>query len=156
MVDLNEEKLEKLISYCIGKKIPNNHPIKLAVETEGAKKKMVPLSSHFLRGLDMDGFIALVLPKKQSKDGLQSYCKNCHKKKISDSNSKIERFSKIILKKFKNENKNCIINISSKDIIDKFNEQKGKCFITNHNLTHICDLKQRTDNIWNYVLWPNK
>lgn len=90
---------------------------------------------------------------KQSKDGLQSYCKNCHKKKISDSNSKIERFSKIILKKFQNKNKNCIIDITSKDIIDRFNEQNGKCFITNHNLTHICDLKQRTDNIWNFSIF---
>ena len=40
-----------------------------------------------------------------------------------------------------------------KDIIDKFNEQNGKCFITNHNLTHICDLKMGTDNIWNFSIF---
>tara|TARA_A100001015_G_C14897037_1_gene674813 strand:+ start:514 stop:1119 length:606 start_codon:yes stop_codon:yes gene_type:complete len=90
---------------------------------------------------------------KNSKDGLQSYCKNCHKKKISNSNSKIDRFSKIILKKFKNLNKNCTIEINYKDIIEQYKKQDSKCFITNHNMTHISDLKQRTDNIWNLSIF---
>ena len=84
-----------------------------------------------------------------SKDGLQSYCKYCHKLKISNSNSKLNRFAKIILKKFAVKYKNIKININENDILNQYINQNGKCFITNHIMSHIFDTKQRTDNIWN-------
>ncbi|MHA1501324.1 MAG: zinc ribbon domain-containing protein [Candidatus Heimdallarchaeota archaeon] len=70
---LNKDKLAKLISYCIGKEIPKEYPIRKAIELKGKAKGMIPLGSFFLRGVDMDGFVALVLPKKASKDGLVHY-----------------------------------------------------------------------------------
>ncbi len=70
---LNKDKLIKLISYCIGKEIPKEYPMRKAIEVEGRKKGMIPLGSFFLRGVDMDGFVALVLPKKASQDGLVHY-----------------------------------------------------------------------------------
>tara|TARA_B110000971_G_C19800850_1_gene404207 strand:+ start:118 stop:738 length:621 start_codon:yes stop_codon:yes gene_type:complete len=92
---------------------------------------------------------------KASKDGLQSYCKVCHKMKISESNSDLHNFCKKILKKYKNKHKNKIFEINYMDIVRKFKEQKGKCFITNHSMTHICDIKQRTDNVWNISINTN-
>ncbi len=70
---LKKDKFVKLVSYCIGKSIPMDNPLRRAVEEEAAKKKYVPLGSFFLRGLDMDGVIALTLPKKVSSDGLTHY-----------------------------------------------------------------------------------
>jgi hypothetical protein len=70
---LKKDKFVKLINYCIGKSIPMDYPLRSAVEQEAAKKKFVPLGSFFLRGLDMDGVIALTLPKKESSDGLTHY-----------------------------------------------------------------------------------
>ena len=88
-----------------------------------------------------------------SSDGLQSYCKQCHKKKISDSNSKFESFSNIMLNKFKKKHPLLEVNIKTDDIRRKFDEQKGLCFISNKRLTHISDLKQRTDNVWNMAIY---
>jgi len=90
---------------------------------------------------------------KSSTNGLQSYCKKCQKIKIAESKSKLINFSKIILKKFKKKKKNKNINLTFNDIIRKFNQQEGKCFFTNHKMTHISDLKQRTDNIWNISIY---
>lgn len=90
---------------------------------------------------------------KNNNDGLQSYCKDCHKIKISESNSKLKRFSKIILEKFNKKNKNLKIKIDENDIVKKYNEQKGICSITKHKITHIFDVKQRTDNIWNMSIY---
>ena len=90
---------------------------------------------------------------KNSNDGLQSYCKQCHKIKISDANSKLEKFCKIILKKFKKKHKSKQINITKKDLLNKYKEQDKKCSITKHIMTHKCDLKQRTDNIWNLSIY---
>lgn len=100
------------------------------------------------------------LPKKfyknkSSKDGLQTYCIDCQKKKISKSKSKLENFCKIILEKFKKKHKNIKINITISDLIKKYKEQNGKCFITKHSLTHEVDIKQRTDNIWNLSIIHN-
>lgn len=90
---------------------------------------------------------------KYSNDGLQSYCKICHKKKISESKSKFDTFAKIILNKFKKKHDDLIINITIDDIKNKFEEQEGKCFISNKNLTHVTDIKQRTDNVWNMSIY---
>ena len=84
-----------------------------------------------------------------SNNGLQSYCKICQKENIAESRSKLNNFVKIVLKKFKNKNKDKVINLKYTDIIRKFNQQSGKCYLTNHIMTHNTDLKQRTDNIWN-------
>ena len=46
-----------------------------------------------------------------------------------------------------------IINITIDDIKNKFEEQEGKCFISNKNLTHVTDIKQRTDNVWNMSIY---
>ena len=92
---------------------------------------------------------------KNSNDGLQSYCKCCHKEKMADTNSELKKFSKIILKKYikKQKSKNDIkFEITDNDIIRKYREQMGLCYITKHEITHICDLKQRTDNLWNMSL----
>ncbi len=70
---LNKDKFAKLVSYCIGRKIPSDYPLRRIIEEEGRKKNMVPLGAFFLRGLDMDGVIALTLPKKASSDGLTHY-----------------------------------------------------------------------------------
>ncbi|MHA1122854.1 MAG: hypothetical protein ACTSPC_08655, partial [Candidatus Heimdallarchaeota archaeon] len=70
---LKKDKFVKLVSYCIGKSIQMDNPLRRVVEEEGAKKKFVPLGSFFLRGLDMEGVIALTLPKKESSDGLTHY-----------------------------------------------------------------------------------
>ncbi len=70
---LKKDKFVKLVNYCIGKSIPMDNPLRRVVEEEGAKKKFVPLGSFYLRGLDMEGVIALTLPKKVSSDGLTHY-----------------------------------------------------------------------------------
>lgn len=88
-----------------------------------------------------------------SKSGHQSYCIDCQKTIIASSKSKINNFSKIILEKFKKKNKEIKITLSEADIINQFNKQKGLCHITNHNMTHEVDIKQRTDNIWNYSIY---
>ena len=93
---------------------------------------------------------------KNSNDGLQSYCKECHKKKISQANSKLEKFCKLVLNKFKKKNKSKEIKITFRDIMNKYEEQDKKCIITNHIMTHKCDIKQRTDNIWNLSIYINK
>ena len=63
--------------------------------------------------------------------------------------SNLQNYTKIILKKFKNRNKDKKININSNDIINQYRNQEGLCYITKHELTHEVDIKQRTDNIWN-------
>jgi len=70
---LNKDKLAKLISYCIGRAIPNDHPIKRVIEEEGKNLNYAPMGAFFLRGLDMEGVVALILPKKASSDGLAHY-----------------------------------------------------------------------------------
>jgi len=70
---LNREKLAKLITYSIGKEIPRDNALRRFVEEEGIKKKFQPLGSFYLRGVDVDGVIGLVLPKKASSDGLDHY-----------------------------------------------------------------------------------
>ena len=70
---LNRDKLVKLTTYCIGRELPADHPIRLIVEEEGRKKGFQPLGAFYLRGLDMDGLVALLLPKKASNDGLNHY-----------------------------------------------------------------------------------
>jgi hypothetical protein len=70
---LNHEKFVKLISYCLGSEIPQNNPLRRIVEAEARKKNMLPLGAYYLRGLDMEGVIALIEPKKSSKDGLDHY-----------------------------------------------------------------------------------
>lgn len=87
-----------------------------------------------------------------SKNGLQSYCKKCQKENISESKSKLGNFCKTVLKKFKKKNKGKRINLKVVDLIRKYNQQNGKCYITNHLMTHKTDLKQRTDNIWNLAI----
>jgi hypothetical protein len=94
--------------------------------------------------------------KKNSVLGIQSYCKICQKEVISKSKSKIDIFSKIILKKYKKKHKTHIFKITYEDIIRKYNEQNGKCFLTNHELTHYTDTKQRSDNIWNMAILCEK
>ena len=90
-----------------------------------------------------------------NKNGLQNICKLCQKEKISFSMSKINNYSKIILKKFKKKNKNIKLNIDYNDVINKFNDQKGLCHVTNHKLENKVDIKQRTDNIWNLSIIHN-
>lgn len=70
---LNKDKFAKLISYCIGRTMSQDEPIRVVVEEEGRKKNYEPLGAFYLRGLDMDGVIALILPKKVSSDGLTHY-----------------------------------------------------------------------------------
>lgn len=70
---LNRDKFTKLVNYCLGRSIPENFPLLKAIETEGKKKDMVLLGAFYLRGLDMEGVIALTLPKKSSSDGLTHY-----------------------------------------------------------------------------------
>lgn len=90
---------------------------------------------------------------KYSNDGLQSYCKECHKIKISESNSKFDKFSNLMLKKFKLKHKNININLTLHDIKRKYDEQRGLCYISEKELTHVCDIKQRTDNVWNMSIY---
>jgi hypothetical protein len=90
---------------------------------------------------------------KCSLDGLQSYCKECHKKKISESNSKLDSFSKIMLNKFKKKHNDLEINLNVIDIKNKYIQQKGLCFISNKKLTHVSDMKQRIDNVWNMAIY---
>lgn len=70
---LNQSKLTKLISYCIGKEIPIDYPIRKEVIEAGKSKKFKHLASHFLRGVDMDGVIAMIQNKNDSPDGLTHY-----------------------------------------------------------------------------------
>ena len=70
---LSKDKLVKLISYCVGRSIPNDYPLRIVIEEEAKKQNYVSLGAFFLRGLDMDGLIALKLPKKVSPDGLTHY-----------------------------------------------------------------------------------
>jgi len=84
----------------------------------------------------------------------QNFCKVCKKKNIVDSMSKNDNFIKIILKKFINKNKNKKINLDVQTIKTLLTEQKGLCAITGHQMTHIVDMKQRTDNIWNIAIMP--
>lgn len=97
----------------------------------------------------------LIKPKSEfyknnnSNTGFQIYCKICNKEKIAISMSNLQNYTKIILKKFKNKNKDKKININSNDVIKLYREQEGLCYITKHELTHEVDIKQRTDNIWN-------
>jgi len=88
-----------------------------------------------------------------SKNGLQSYCKICQKKIISQSKSKLENFAKIILNKYIKKKKDVKINIKYTDIVKKFNQQKGKCYFTNHDMIHLTDIRQRTDNVWNAAIY---
>ena len=88
-----------------------------------------------------------------SKSGHQSYCIECQKTLIASSKSKIENFSKIILEKFKKKNKDIKVILNVSDIINQFNKQNGLCHITKHTMTHNVDIKQRTDNIWNFSVY---
>lgn len=90
-----------------------------------------------------------------SKDGFQTTCKNCFLEKRSNSQSKIESYMKIILEKFiKINKKKFTINFNENDLIKKYNNQKKKCFITDHEMTHIIDKKGRSDNIYNISILP--
>ena len=88
---------------------------------------------------------------KKSKNGKQTYCIECQKKKISESKSKLEHFTKIIFNKFTKNNKNILF--THHDVIKKFNDQKGKCAITNLDFEHYVDSKQRIDNVWNISIY---
>lgn len=92
---------------------------------------------------------------KNSLDGLQSYCKTCHKLKISESYSKLDKFIDIMLKKFIKKHKSFDINLNIEDIKKKLDEQNHKCFISKRELTHIIDVKQRSDNISNMAIYIN-
>jgi hypothetical protein len=70
---LNKDKFTKLVNYCLGRSIPKDNQLRSHIEAEGKKKGMVPLGAYYLRGLDMEGVIALTLPKKVSSDGLTHY-----------------------------------------------------------------------------------
>lgn len=73
MPAMSPDKFAKLISYSIGPRIPKKNRLLQVIERAGAQKKMVPLGAYFLRGLDMDGVIALTLPKQESNDNLDHY-----------------------------------------------------------------------------------
>tara|TARA_B100000586_G_scaffold249021_1_gene206747 strand:+ start:1403 stop:2026 length:624 start_codon:yes stop_codon:yes gene_type:complete len=90
---------------------------------------------------------------RSSNLGYQSCCKNCQKIVIAKSMSKIENYSKIILKKFIKKHKKKKINITFNDIVNKYNRQCGICAITKHKMTHTTDIHQRTDNIWNMSIY---
>ncbi len=92
---------------------------------------------------------------KKNLNGLQSICKTCQKLRIANSMSKLKNYSKVILKKFINKNKSLKINLNYEDLIKKFKEQNGLCVLTKHKLEHKVDLKQRTDNIWNFSIYIN-
>lgn len=84
-----------------------------------------------------------------SKNGYQTYCKECQKKSISQSGSKLNNFINIIFKRFMSKYKDKQIIFNQNDILKKYNEQQGKCKITGHEMSHVIDNKQRIDNIWN-------
>ena len=86
-----------------------------------------------------------------SKSGLASNCKECYLKNRSESQSRLKNYVKIILAKFKKKNK---VNFTEMDIIRCYNVQEKKCYISNHNMLHIVDIKGRTDNIFNMTIIP--
>ena len=92
---------------------------------------------------------------RSSNYGYQSYCKECHKQKISESMSKLGNYVKIILKKFKKKFKKKKITLTCQDIINKYDEQSCYCSITKHKMTHTTDIHQRTDNIWNMSIYAD-
>ena len=93
---------------------------------------------------------------KSNINGYQIYCKTCNKIKIAQSMSKLDNYIKIVLKKFKSKNKDKKLNININDIKSLFREQEGNCAISNHEMTHNVDIKQRTDNIWNLSIMCKK
>jgi hypothetical protein len=90
---------------------------------------------------------------KNTSSGLTSNCKECYHIKRSENQSRIENYMKIIVNKFKRKNK---INFGVFELIRKYNQQGKKCFISNHNMTHLIDTKGRTDNIYNASIIPIK
>lgn len=89
----------------------------------------------------------------RSLNGYQNICKICQKNNIAISMSKLENYTKCILKKFKKKNKRLEIKITYKDLIDLFRQQNNRCFITNHKMTTYVDINQRTDNVWNMAIY---
>ena len=86
-----------------------------------------------------------------SKSGLASNCKECYLKNRSESQSRLKNYVKIILAKFKKKNK---VNFTEMDIIRCYNVQDRRCYISNHKMSHIVDIKGRTDNIFNMTIIP--
>ena len=86
-----------------------------------------------------------------TKTGLTSNCKKCYLEKRSKNQSKIENYMRIILTKFQKKHKT---KFKINELIRKYNQQDKKCFISNHNMTHIIDIKGRTDNIYNASIIP--
>ena len=134
------------------------HPTCKLCRSEMRKRKniQVELTSKKCSSCHKEINVMNFYKNKNSNDGLQSYCKKCHKIKISESNSKLDKFCKIILDKFKKKNKDKIINIDYKDLVKKYKEQNKACFVTGHIMTHKSDIKQRTDNIWNLSIFLDK
>lgn len=122
---------------------------------EGPKRKKIPELVRCANCKELKT-INKFYRKSSSVSGYQSYCKKCQRSKIKISKSKIENYSKIVLKKFGNLNKEVKINISYLDILNRFRIQDGKCQISKHELEHESDMKGRTDNIWNFSILPKE
>jgi len=88
---------------------------------------------------------------KNNTTGLSPSCKTCYLERRSKNQSKIENYMKIILKKFKRKH---TVDLDVLQLIRMYHSQNEKCFISSNKMTHIVDVKGRTDNIWNISIIP--
>ena len=85
---------------------------------------------------------------RSSTTGLQTYCKNCQKEKIYESQSKFEKYINLIFNKFKiycNKN-NFTLNLTIEDINEIYLKQNKKCALCNELLTYYIGKKLTENN----------
>jgi hypothetical protein len=76
---------------------------------------------------------------KSSSTGLQSYCIECHKEKIYESQSKLNGYITKMLNKIKNEKNSTITKenyITNEDVLELYLKQDKKCALTGELLSY--------------------
>lgn len=109
------------------------------VSSQGYRKDEVLSETKICTGCDEEKSHTQFNKDRYSKDGLQTYCKQCKKIRQKDYLNTFDGYIKYIYGDLKSNAKkrNIKVEITEIDIVDMYKRQGGKCALTNFDMTYI-------------------